>query len=73
MAVGFQAYKQGCAKSAHTTFRWKNAPDSHYGKGSSQLSLANAKIFNNYFKQKYGIVQIDNKDRLCLPCVIVVG
>ena len=42
-------------------------------RGSGRLSLANAKNFNDYFKRKRGIVQIKNKDRLCLPRAIVVG
>ena len=41
--------------------------------GSGRLSLANAKNFNDFFKRKRGIVQIENKDRLCLPRAIVVG
>ena len=41
--------------------------------GSGRLTLANAKNFNDYFKRKRGIVQIDNKDKLCLPRAIVVG
>ena len=42
-------------------------------RGSGRLSLANAKNFNDYFKRKRGIMQIDNKDKLCLPRAIVVG
>ena len=41
--------------------------------GSGQLSLANAKNFNNYLNQKKSIVVINNEDRLCLPCTIVGG
>ena len=41
--------------------------------GSGRLSLANAKNFNDYLKRKRGIMQIDNKDKLCLPRAIVVG
>ena len=41
--------------------------------GSGHLNLANAKNFNNFLKNKKSIVQIDNKDRLCLPRSIVVG
>ena len=38
-----------------------------------RLSLANAKNFYDYLKRKRGIIQIDNKDKLCLPRAIVVG
>ena len=31
------------------------------------------KYFNDYLKRKRGIMQIDNKDKLCLPRAIVVG
>ena len=41
--------------------------------GSGRLNLPNAKYFNDYLKRKRGIVQIDNKDRLCLPRAIAVG
>ena len=41
--------------------------------GSSRLSLTNTKNFNDHLKRKCGILQIDNKDKLCLPRAIVVG
>ena len=41
--------------------------------GSCHPSLANAKNFNDYLKRKRGIMQIDNKDKLCLPRAIVMG
>ena len=41
--------------------------------GSGRLSLANAKSFNDYFKRKRSIVQIENKEKLCLPRATVVG
>ena len=37
---------------------------------SAQLMQKN---FNDYLKRKRGIMQIDNKDKLCLPRAIVVG
>ena len=41
--------------------------------GSGRLSLANAKNFNDHLKRKRGIMQIDNKDKLCLPRAILMG
>ena len=36
--------------------------------GSGHPSLANAKNFNDYFQQKCGIMQIDNKGKLLATC-----
>ena len=48
----------------------------HCGKsvwGSGRLSFSHAKNVNVLLKNKKSIVQIDNKDKLCLPRAIVVG
>ena len=41
--------------------------------GTGRLSLSHAKNFNAFLKNKKSIVQIDNKDKLCLPRAVVVG
>ena len=61
--------------STDATSRWQNAIDCHWQKAFEVVVglVYGTQNFNDYLRRKRGIVQIDNKDRLCLPRAIVVG